>query len=35
MKEKRAPRNTAREVQDNPILGLVTAMGEGGSGILI
>ena len=34
MKEKQAPRNTAQEVRDNPFLGLVTAMGEGGSGIL-
>jgi len=34
MKEKRAPRNTAQEVRDNPIVGLFTAMGEGGSGIL-
>lgn len=32
--EKRAPRNTTQEVRDNPLLGLVTAMGEGGSGIL-
>jgi hypothetical protein len=34
MKGKIAPRNTAQEVRDNPILGLITAMGEGGSGIL-
>ena len=34
MEEKQAPRNTAQEVRDNPLLGLVTAMGEGGSGIL-
>ena len=34
MKDMKAPRNTAQEVRDNPILGLVTAMGEGGSGIL-
>lgn len=33
MKDKTAPRNTAQEVRDSPILGLVTAMGEG-SGIL-
>jgi hypothetical protein len=33
-KEKRAPRNTAQDVQENPILGLVPAIGEGGSGII-
>ncbi len=34
MHSKRAPHNTAEEVRQNPFLGLVTTMGEGGSGIL-
>ncbi len=34
MKDKRAPRNTAEEVRDNPLLGLMIAIGSGGSGIL-
>jgi hypothetical protein len=34
MKGKTAPRNTVQEVRDNPIIGFITAMGEGGSGIL-
>lgn len=34
MKAKVVPQNTAKEVQDNPILGLLTMMSEGGKGIL-
>jgi len=34
MGNKRAPRNTAKEVHENPILGLAVAMGDCGSGIL-
>ncbi len=34
MNSKRAPRNTEQEVRHNPLLGLLTTMGEGGSGIL-
>jgi hypothetical protein len=33
-KKMKAPDNTAKAVSDNPILGLFTALGEGGRGIL-